>query len=241
MAWPNFSESTFAFALLREIEMKYGALSFLPFFFTQPQEAFHGVDAALNLSGTLMLLQFKRSEVMSAAAVEFTSGKFSNYPVFRMHLRRKNNFFQHNILQALEGVGLDVLYAASGAQDVAELNQQFLSATIVNNAGLISPVDIVLPDTITNHHVSFDHVSPYFEVFSERGHRNRRTVVTSVEFEEFVSSRVATAEVNRNKLVSILKFGDEKDVFEPFAGLLQRAATTALMKFDSSIIFIPSS
>lgn len=91
MPWPDFTELTFGYAYLRELERKYspgGTFPLAPDFISQNSEAEKGYDVKVSLGGTVLLfIQFKRSFVLTKGnAKEVVDGTYSGPQVFRMHL-----------------------------------------------------------------------------------------------------------------------------------------------------------
>jgi hypothetical protein len=116
MPWPDFSELSFGFAFLREFERNTPAGKFplAPDFISQSEEAAKGYDVGVLSGSTPVFLQFKRSYVLTTArANEIQSGEFSTLPLFRMHLRKKDQYRQHTALQKLEQDGNVVFYVTS--------------------------------------------------------------------------------------------------------------------------------
>ena len=242
MAWPNFSETTFAFAMLQEMKEKYGARSFYVDFLTQPQEATKGgYDASVNLDGTIHYFQFKRSEVMSTYnAKELKGGGFASPPVYRMHLRSKDSFKQHKDLIAFEGGGHSVLYAASGAENADRLKFQFFTKSIISHAGFMVPSEIILPNYTQDHHASFKSNLPNFRVYSEEGFGQERKVPTEEIFVQITKERRRSADANWAELKTLV--GGRQPAL--FAGgpesLLVRAALWAQMRYDCHLTFFPA-
>lgn len=181
MAYPDFSELSFGYCYLRELESRYthgGRFPKAPDFITQHAEATKGYDVEVALDGAVPLfIQLKRSEVMVGDyAREFGSPWFASRPAFRMNLRRRHAYAQHSALQDLETSGEQVIYATSQIEEPAELSAHCISGTVIASASaMFAPNEIQLPDLITTHHVSFYADKPWAVVFSEEGgHFERR-------------------------------------------------------------------
>ena len=183
MAYPDFSELSFGYCFLRELETRYtygGRFPKAPDFITQHDEATKGYDVEVALDGAVPLfIQLKRSEVMFGdTAREFLSVWFPSRPAFRMNLHRspKHAYAQHTALQALESSGEQVIYATSQIETPAELSAHSSSGTVISSASaMFSPNEIQLPDLTSPHHVSFyDHQSWAVLFSDEGGHFQRR-------------------------------------------------------------------
>lgn len=183
MAYPDFSELSFGYCFLRELETLYtsgGRFPKAPDFITQHDEATEGYDVEVALDGAVPLfIQLKRSEVMVGdTAREFKSAWFPSRPAFRMnlHFSQKHAYDQHTALQVLESTGEQVIYATSQIETPADLSAHCIGGTVISSASaMFSPNEIQLPDHINAHHVSFYADQPWAVVFSEDGgHFERR-------------------------------------------------------------------
>lgn len=182
MAYPDFSELSFGYCFLRELETRYtqdGRFPKAPDFITQQDEAIKGYDVKLAMDGAVPLfIQLKRSEVMVGDdAREFKSGLFKSRPAFRMNLHRsmKHAYGQHIALQALESSGEQVIYATSQIKTPTDLSAHCIGGTVISSASaMFSPNEIVLPDQIKAHHVSFYADESWAVVFSEVGNKFER-------------------------------------------------------------------
>ncbi len=181
MAHPGFSELSFGYCFLRELETRHthgGRFPKAPDFISQYDEATKGYDVEVALDGAVPLfIQLKRSNVMIGDyAREFGSGWFPSRPAFRMNLHRKNHYAQHGALQELESDGEQVIYATSQIEEQDELSAHCISGTVISSASaMFSPNEIQLPDLTASHHVSFYGDEPWAVVFSEDGgHFERR-------------------------------------------------------------------
>jgi hypothetical protein len=241
LAWPDFSETTFAFALLQELRDRYHARSFYVDFLTQPAEAVSGgYDASVDLGGTLHFFQFKRSEVMTGHLAKELQGGFPSAPVFRMHLRSKGNFKQHKDLQDFEAAGHSVFYAASGAISGPNLRMQFSTGQVIRNAGFMVPSEIDLPDFTQEHHVSFKATLPYFRVYSQEGELRQRKVPTQEAFEEITLGRRRSGDENRAQLEQLVADRQPRVFPGRPQSLLVRAALWAQMRYDCQLVFFPA-
>jgi hypothetical protein len=181
MAYPDFSELSFGYCFLRELESRYthgGRFPKAPDFITQHDEATKGYDVEVAMDGAVPLfIQLKRSEVMVGGyAREFGSQWFQTRPAFRMNLHGKHAYAQHAALQDLDTSGEQVIYATSQIEEPAELSAHSVSGTVISSASaMFAPNEIQLPDLTAKHHVSFYEDKPWAVVFSEEGgHFDRR-------------------------------------------------------------------
>ena|GEM_PF-2749798 len=242
MATPDYSETTYAFLLLSELQTKHGGGPIYPTFLTQQQEGAPGggYDGTVDLSGAIHFLQFKRSHVMSyVTAQELASGDFSGPPVFRMNLRKKNSYYQHTQLNDLESQGNSVLYASSGASCQDQLKTQCQIQTVVNNSGFFRPSEITFPLDSEQHFVSFVPSSPYFHTYSQEGRRAKRQIPDEEALLRYSAERRRTKRQNLAALKSFV--GDL--VPSVFPGqpesIVQRAALWARMRYDCELIILP--
>lgn len=240
MAWPDFSELTFAFAFLREFEEHFGPYAVPPDFISQAEEYTKGYDAEVNLGGALVFIQFKRSEVMSrSSAKEVKYRDFPSLPVYRMHLHRKNRYGQHLALQALEADGFSVFYMTSAVRDRNELNRHAQRKVLVGRSGWFTPSEIVLPDRSSDHHVSFCGANAEFKIYSERPTPARRRIVGIDALRPFLQER--QREPGENLLI-LKKFVDANSTPATDARLAgvgdirARAAAVALLRYDLSLL-----
>lgn len=242
MAWPDYSETTFAFLLLRELETKHGSGPILPTFLTQRQEAQPGAgyDASVGLNGTVHFFQFKRSEVMThASAQEFKQGHFTTVPLFRMHLHRKNSFWQHTQLRDLATKGHSVLYVSSGAEDHARLRFQFQMQTVINHSGFFLPTEIDLPDLHNEHHVSFVPSSPQFRIYSQEGIQRHREVPNEEIFLKITRGRRRSNRQNRELLEGLIAEAPASFLQTMPENVTLRAAIWAEVRYNCQLVFMP--
>lgn len=77
-------------------------------------------------------------------------------PYYRVHLRPARHSDQHQLLLDLENSGESVFYIAPEFHLPAELNQHYLSQSVVGNSAAFSPKDIgPLPDPY-DHYLAFE-------------------------------------------------------------------------------------
>jgi len=175
MAYPDFSELSFGYCFLRELETRHthgGRFPKAPDFISQYDEGTKGYDVEVAMDGAIPLfIQLKRSEVMTRSnAGEFGTPWFSAKPVYRMNLHRSRQYAQHRALQTLVATGKAVVYATSQVEDPTALSTHSAAGTIIAEASAIfSPGEIQLPDLTAHHHVSFYAGASWAAVFSAQG------------------------------------------------------------------------
>ena len=180
MPWPDLSELTFGFSFLREFEQSYapsGTFPKAPDFISQYDEATLGYDVNAWLdNSTPVFFQFKRSFVVrSSQAKEITVGHFAGPILYRMHLRRKNDYAQHRALQDLETSGNAVFYITSQIESSVELTVAYTSGTVLDQAAAwFSPLEINLPNLTEDHWLSFRAGDPTYRLYSEEGFAHER-------------------------------------------------------------------
>lgn len=180
MPWPDLSELTFGFSFLREFEQSFapgGAFPKAPEFISQYAEATLGYDVNAWLdNSTPVFFQFKRSFVVrSSQAKEITAGHFAGPILYRMHLRRKNDYAQHQALQDLEASGNAVFYITSQIENSVELTTAYSSGTVLDQAAAwFSPSEITLPNLTEDHWLSFRASDPTYRLYSEEGLAHER-------------------------------------------------------------------
>ena len=182
MPAPDFTELTFGYAYLRELERHYSDGSSFPFapdFISQNEEASKGYDVKVTLDGaTPLFLQLKRSLVLTrASAREIQDGSFAEPRVYRMSLHKKGKYRQHKALQDLEAHGHEVQYVTSQIYTQREFQDAFAAGTLVSDAAArFLPSEIVLPDDTQNHHVSFKAEDCFGYVYSTEPVRFERKI-----------------------------------------------------------------
>lgn len=158
MAFPDFSEFSFGYALVRQIEEALGGQTVVPSFPTQPQEANKGYDVDFLSHGVPLFIQMKRSEVIwrkSCRECKDPSVTLS-FPFFRMHLHRSNSFRQHFLMQDLEERGNIAIYCTSSIASKEQLDQHYFRGRTFDAAEIFRPLEIILPSLDEAHHVSFN-------------------------------------------------------------------------------------
>lgn len=161
MPQPDFTELTFGYAYLRELERNYApgtSFPLAPDFISQNEEAKEGYDVKVTLEGAVPLfLQLKRSLVLTrSTAREIKDGSFAGPRVYRMNLHKKGKYRQHKALRRLEADGHEVQYVTSQIYTRGEFDHAFLNNSLVARAAAhFLPSEINLPDDTQDHHVSF--------------------------------------------------------------------------------------
>lgn len=162
---PTISELSYAFALTEDLVKRVGSpLISAPFFPSTAVEGKKGFghDVKISAPSGSMFLQFKLSHCMSnASAMEFHSGKFSQYvggvkkPVYRMYLHALAKSRQTSLMLKLEQRHGNVHYVAPLFHTAEELTGHYLASRVVDESRFIKPSKIKkMPDQL-EHFVSF--------------------------------------------------------------------------------------
>ena len=152
---PLISEFSFGYALTEElVRGRHGLLVGAPIFPTQNQEGREGgYDIHLPFIGMPIFLQFKLSEYLQRRYAK--EWHLFRGPYYRMHLRPLRLSSQHNLLLELESHRNKVFYVAPEFHTQEELNNFYLSSSIINNVAFFRPSDIGrLPD-IYDHYIVY--------------------------------------------------------------------------------------
>lgn len=212
MPWPDFTELTFGFAFLRELEQNYvhgGRFPKAPDFISQGAEASKGYDVEITLDGTTpVFLQLKRSYVLvRSSAREIQDGLYAAPKVYRMNLHKSGKYRQHKALQELERLGNAVFYVTSQIHTPKEFADHYDDGTIVSQASaMFSPNEIVLPNDTKEHHVSFQPSDGFGYLYSREAHPFERKFLSIDSWLQFISERTRTAEENWQLLKRTVEF-----------------------------------
>ncbi|MFT6958911.1 MAG: hypothetical protein ACJAYC_003935 [Halieaceae bacterium] len=130
----QFSEFTYGYALTEEMSKTYMFKSVPTFPSLIEEGRVGGYDVSLDISGTPIFLQFKRSDYLSRANAKYYSLFSSQYYRFNLHALKYSK--QHNLLLALERKGQFVFYVApiplnlgtvgSGVADIPSQNPAYV-------------------------------------------------------------------------------------------------------------------
>ena len=251
MDWPDFTELTFGYAYLRELERRYasgGSFPLAPDFISQSDEADKGYDAEVMLNGaTPLFIQFKRSFVLTRSnAKEIQDGTYSSPRVFRMHLHKRGAYRQHKALQALEAAGSEVQYVTSQICTRKEFGDAFADERVVADASAhFLPGEIVLPDYTHEHHVSFRAQDAYGYVYSQEGIQFPRKIGNQDAWASHVRERRRSSQDNRKALGKAIEVMSAdlprrsklRRLLES-RPLEQRASILAYVTLDAQLIFV---
>lgn len=183
MAYPNFSEFSFGYGATRYYEEALGGRCAVPTYPTQHQEQYVGYDVDFLAHGVPFFVQYKRSEVMERRnCVEFKEDGNENFPIFRMHLHRANNYRQHFLMQWLEAQGNLAVYCTSSFRSKSEMDSHYAANTFLDGVQIFLPSEIIIPSYNQDHHVSFNKNSPMFRVYSKWGVEGRKRYPSSSKF-----------------------------------------------------------
>ena len=182
MPQPDFTELTFGYAYLRELERNYApgtSFPLAPDFISQNEEAKQGYDVKVTLDGAAPLfIQLKRSLVLTrSTAREIKDGSFLDPRVYRMNLHKKGKYRQHKALRRLEAAGNEVQYVTSQIYTRAEFDHAFVNNSLVAQAAAhFLPSEIDLPDDTQDHHVSFKAEDNFGYIYSAEPTKFERKV-----------------------------------------------------------------
>lgn len=216
MPWPDFTELTFGFAFLRELEQNYvlgGKFPKAPDFISQGAEATRGYDVEVTLDGsTPVFIQLKRSYVLVRnSAREIQDGLYADPKVYRMNLHKNGKYRQHKALQGLEALGNAVFYVTSQIHTPKEFSDAYSAGTVVSQASaMFAPNEIVLPDDRKEHHVSFKPNDSFGYVYSKEPHQFERKFQSFDSWLPTVEQRARSAKENRQILERTVKFLKKK-------------------------------
>jgi hypothetical protein len=246
MAYPDFSELTFAYSILYAVSQRIGGWQVLPNFITPAAEAREAYDVEILIRTTPVFVQFKRSEVMTNRAChEFFSDRhrWSKVPIYRMHLHKNNCFKQHLALQNSERIGNRVFYITSCVPDRREISELYRRGQSLSSARLFLPSEISLPDTHQKHWVSFNRNDPNFAVYSEKGQFSEGKVANA---ENAIGLLREDAAVSPEQKLEALEQFVEQFRFDLYSrtvlatpSVIRRAAILAYAELDSFLFLVP--
>ncbi|MCX6170652.1 MAG: hypothetical protein NTX65_15025 [Ignavibacteriales bacterium] len=121
-----------------------------------------GYDLKLNFSGMFLFLQFKLAHLMVRRTCYETQEGCFDPPLYRFYLRAPRFSNQHRMLLDLERSGELVFYVAPIFFDASELNNYYLSNTIVHNSIAISPLEIGEIRDDDEHSISYKFGAPVY-------------------------------------------------------------------------------
>lgn len=156
---PDFSEFSYGYAVTEEIVASSKAiLVAAPLFPSLYEEgkAGGGYDVKIPSKGTPVFLQFKLSDCLERTNAKEYPSPILGLPYYRMYLRSRNHSDQHQLLIDLEKSGESVFYIAPEFHLPSELNNFYLSKTVISNSAAFSPVDIGPLSDDKQHYVVFE-------------------------------------------------------------------------------------
>lgn len=154
----QFSEFTYGFAITNELVKFLGSMvTSCPIFPSLLEEGRSGggYDLNIDLTGKPIFLQFKLSDYLERT----NSSEWSlfNSAYYRFKLMPLSYSQQHNMLLDLERAGNDVYYSAPKFNTNLDLNNNYLTDSIINESIFITPLSIgTLPDD-KEHKIVFQH------------------------------------------------------------------------------------
>ncbi len=217
MANPNFSELTFSFAFLSELQwfLWKNTPAWHPWLFmnflTVHEEIKIGADVVFDNGLTPIYIQFKRSGVIKGQKgripKELKPALSGNHqftlnerPFYRMHLHKYKDYLQHFTLQAQEVIASKrVFYVTSQVTDLSALQNCVANKSVFNVASafflpseIILPTDVNDPDDLKEDHwVSFSKNGSHKVVYSEKGVKTPRAFADSANFSERLYSWIS--------------------------------------------------
>lgn len=213
---PLISEFSYGYAVTEALVQETTFLTEAPYFPSLYQEgqAGGGYDLRLNRSGIPLFIQFKVSDCMKRAKpVERNEGLIP--PFFRMYIHNLRKSNQHNLLCDLHDSGQEVYYVAPAFHTVEELNEKYLSRTVLENTIFIRPGIVGRLDQFDfdDHYIAFHNPSDTVRRFSKPVKLGK-----SFQYRNFVS-RIDERIRGRNTSLSI---GEElNSVFERMMSILR--------------------
>ncbi len=211
MPYPDFTELSFGYCFLRELEKQYvhgGQFPKAPDFISQKQEAKDGYDVKVAMNNaTPLFIQLKRSMVIGhPAATEFAHPYFNEDPVYRMKLHPNGQFQQHKALQDLQNKGAAVIYATSQIDSAFELAEHCRLGSVISRASAIfEPNEIDLPDLTGQHWVSFYADDPFGIVFSKDGKKFERQFPNAKKWLSGLFKKSASSDNNQTQMTEVCK------------------------------------
>jgi hypothetical protein len=159
---PDLSEFSYGFALTSELVARHGLKrAGAPHFATQLAEAKPGGGWDMKLPALPVYLQFKRSDRMVRNTASHAD-KFPRLPFFRMHLRKRSQSKQHQLLLDLETRGGHVFYCAPGFTTSEELSDAYIRDLVTQRSLFVKPSSIGPLADNKSHHIAFQLPSPAF-------------------------------------------------------------------------------
>jgi hypothetical protein len=177
---PNISEFSYGYAVTEELVAMHGAVVIgaptFPSLYEEGKKG-GGYDVKIPIKGSPVFLQFKLSDYLErTSAKEHQSGLLC-VPYYRMHLRPLKHSDQHQLLLDLEATGETVFYIAPEFHLPAQLNNFYLSRTVINNSAAFRPSDIGQLPSNDEHYVVFQKAASHGFRCSDDPKRVRRTVL----------------------------------------------------------------
>lgn len=217
MGYPNFSELTFGFAFLSELQRFAWANGGTPFpwlwanFFTVHDEIDIGADVELFAGSIPVYIQLKRSEVFEKRSpngpVELIGTKKkhgpgrhpplfvdSECPIYRMNLHRKYSYKQHEELRKTEYfTNGRACYVTSQVRNAEELRDCANHQRVMSEATIVYlPSEIQFSDFSEKHFVSFTRHRRKSLVYSEFGESFERKYSNALEYISRISDQNRT-------------------------------------------------
>jgi hypothetical protein len=168
---PFFSEFSYGYALTEDLIIGQGTtVSIAPIFPSLIEEGQIGFDVLLERNGIPLFLQFKLAHhIVRRTAFEVRNGFFEP-PLYRMHLRCRDETNQHSLLLDLESEGNEVYYSAPAFHLREQLDEAYRLRHVWDRSFQIKPSEIGALSQ-EDHHVSFQKPGQWrvFSAESSRG------------------------------------------------------------------------
>lgn len=155
---PNISEFSYGYAVTEELVAKHKAVVVgAPIFPSLYEEGKTGggYDVQIPIKGNPVFLQFKLSDYLERASAKEHQSGLLRVPYHRMHLRPLKHSSQHQLLLDLENTGETVFYITPEFYLPPDLNNFYISRTVIDNSAAFRPSDIGSLPSNDEHYIVF--------------------------------------------------------------------------------------
>ncbi|HYO69602.1 MAG TPA: hypothetical protein VEU33_26355 [Archangium sp.] len=202
----DLSEFSYGYAIteqiIQQVPTSINAAPIFPSLIAEGQPG-GGYDIKLSFNGFLLFLLFKISDMMERKSAIESAHRSLTPPFYRMHLRSSAKSNQHAMLLALENSGEEVYYAAPEFHTAEELDNIYLSKSVIQNSRFIKPSQIgPLPDNY-EHWVSFKPQTRKLYFCSTPPRLLDSTALRGFEFLKHIVSSAHTRKVTPEILTSL--------------------------------------
>ena len=161
---PNISEFSYGYAITEELVAKHKAIlvgaPIFPSLYEEGKKG-GGYDVKIPIKGNPVFLQFKLSDYLERTSAKEHQSGVLDVPFYRMHLRPLKHSDQHQLLLDLESTGEKVFYIAPEFHRPVELNNFYLSRTVIENSAAFKPSNIGPLPSNDEHYVVFRKASSH--------------------------------------------------------------------------------